>query len=57
MKGTDTECVVLVLLEMGLSFAGIVTNLLIVTAVKASLYLHWIQKYKMLNHLFLISGG
>jgi hypothetical protein len=34
MKGSDTECLVLVLLEMGLSFAGIVSNLLIVTAVK-----------------------
>lgn len=34
MKGSDAECVVLVLMEMGLSFAGIVTNLLIVTAVK-----------------------
>ena len=34
MKGSDTECLILVLLEMGLSFAGIVSNLLIVTAVK-----------------------
>jgi len=36
MKGTDTECVVLVLMEMGLSFAGIVTNLLVVIAVKVN---------------------
>jgi hypothetical protein len=34
MKGSDTECLILVLMEMGLSFAGIVSNLLIVTAVK-----------------------
>jgi hypothetical protein len=29
MKGSDTECLILVLLEMGLSFAGIVSNLLV----------------------------
>ena len=34
MKGTDTEVLILVLMEMGLSFAGIVSNLLIVSAVK-----------------------
>jgi hypothetical protein len=31
MKGSDSECLILVLLEMGLSFAGIVSNLVTIS--------------------------